>query len=560
MKREFARLANQDFDLIIIGGGINGAASARDAAMRGLRVAVIDCADFGSFTSSNSAKIAHCGMRYLQHIDIKRMRESIKERNHFHQNAPHLVESQPFLMPIYGHGIKGKEVMTLYLKIYDMLSWERHQFDDPYRRVPDSSVISKDKVLEIESGIETEGLTGGAVWYEGQMQNTERLLLSLLKSADQHGAVCLNYAEATRIVCEGQRVVGVKVKDLLTGEEVMVSAKYVLNATGPWAKKIFSLCDLPVKDHGIYASKAFSLLTRPLTDKYALTFPIRPMYADKDAVVKKESSLQFAIPWRGCTMLASLHLPCDETPENVTITEEEIATYIERINEGYPGAKLTRSDVKHVLWGIIPSEGKGSAAPLKHYKIIDHSLEDGIEGLGTVIGVKYTTSRDVAEKTVDMVVKQLGQKDLSCSTADKPVYGGDITYFESFMEKAKLEHGRLVGEVIVEKLVKTYGTEYSRVLALGESDASLLKALPDTDVIGAQVVYAVREELATSLADVVFRRTDMGSLQYPGLAALQDAAGIMAGCLGWSEEKVAEEIERVHSSYLAGVPEDVLTV
>ena len=166
MKRNVQKLARQEYDLLIIGGGVYGAACAWDASLRGLKVALLERADFGGATSSNSAKIAHSGVRYLQHADFQRMRESIHERSILMQIAPHLVISQPYLLPIYGHGIKGSEVMKLYFAIYDLLSLDRKWAKDPARRVPDSRVISTEEVLKIAPGLKREGLTGGAVWYE----------------------------------------------------------------------------------------------------------------------------------------------------------------------------------------------------------------------------------------------------------------------------------------------------------------------------------------------------------------------------------------------------------
>jgi len=552
MKRDVNALARGKFDLVIIGGGINGIACARDAALRGLRTAVIECADFGGQTSSNSAKIAHCGMRYLQHLDIKRMRESIRERTAFHQLAPHLVESQPFLMPLYGHGLKGKETLSIYLKLYDWLSPERKRFEDEYRHVPDSGILSKEKVTELVPGIDPEKLTGGAYWFEGQMQNTERLSLSLLKSAAENGAHLANYTQVLRISNQGNKIDGVTVKDLFTDEEFFVSSRYVLNAAGPWANRIFDLCELDFKDHGIYASKAFSLLTRPVIGNYALTFPIRPMYEDKKAVVNKKSSLQFAIPWRSKTMFASLHLPCDEDPENVTITDSEIHTYIERINEGFPGRNLERKDVHHVLWGIIPAEEKGSAAPLKQYKIIDHEKEEGISGIGTVVGVKYTTSRDVAEKTIDMVVKQLGEVTSlkQCQTKKTSVWGGDIAFYNQFVGEIFTTYSGRLPEKILKNLIKTYGTKMHEIMHLIDSNPTLAEPLPNSMVIGAQVIYAIRHEIAHMLSDVVLRRTDLGSHQYPGTDSLKACASLMADELGWDQNRIQTEIEAVKNAYI----------
>jgi glycerol-3-phosphate dehydrogenase len=550
LKRNNVMLSQQEFDLLIIGGGIHGLACARDAAFRGFNVALIEKNDFGSQTSSNSAKIAHCGMRYLQHLDFTRMRESIKERNALHQHAPYLVESIPFLMPIYGHGIKGKETMTIYLKIYDWLSPERHQFDDSYRRVPNSSIISKEEVLKIAPYMNSKGLTGGALWYEGQMQNTERLSFSVLKSAAEKGAKFANYTKLIRLHNEGNRIIGAEVKDLLSGDHIHVRARYVLNAAGPWTNKIFELSNLNFKDHKIYASKAFSLITKSLSKKYAITFPIRPMYKDKSSVVDKSSSLQFAIPWRGKTMFASLHLACDENPKNVTITEEEIKTYIHRINEGFPTANLIYEDVEHVLWGIIPAENKGEAAPLKHHKIIDHEKEDNILGFGTVVGVKYTTARDVAEKTIDMVAKKLQPSPTPSKTMETALWGGDLEYFEKFVESIIEKYSTTLPENVIRNLIKTYGSKCEEVISYIHKSPKLSKILPNSCIIAAQIVYSAREELAETLSDIILRRTDLGSMGYPSEETIQACLDIMAAEKGWDEEKKLQEIDALRKNYL----------
>lgn len=550
MKRDILVLSEQEFDLLIIGGGIHGLACARDAASRGLKVALIEKNDFGGQTSANSAKIAHCGMRYLQHLDFKRIRTSVRERNALHQHAPHLVESQPFLMPIYGHGIKGKETMTIYLKIYDWLSPERHQFKDNYRRVPNSCVVSKQEVLKIAPYTNPKGLTGGAIWYEGMMQNTERLSFSVLKSAAGMGAKFANYTELVRLHNEGNRITGAEVKDLLSGKHINIRAKYVLNAAGPWTNKIFELSDLKFKDHHIYASKAFSLITKSFSDDYAITFPIRPMYKDKSSVVDKTSSLQFAIPWRGKTMFASLHLACDENPENITITEEEIQTYIDRINEGFPTANLTYEDIDHVLWGIIPAENKGEAAPLKHHKIIDHEKEENIFGFGTVVGVKYTTSREVAEQTIDMVAKKLLSSPIPSKTMETALWGGDIDYYEKFLESTISKHSKKLPENIIINLIKTYGSKCEEIIAHIDKSPELGKVIPNSPIIAAQIIYAIREELAETLSDVILRRTGLGSMGYTNDETIQACADLMAAEKNWHEEKKQQEIDALRSNYL----------
>ena len=350
MKRNIPALIDRKgYDLIIIGGGINGAACAWDAVLRGLNVALLERRDFGWATSSNSSKIAHSGLRYLQHADFKRMRESIRERNLIHQRAPHLINSQPYLLPVYGHGIKGRETMGIYIKTYDLFSLDRQWFKDPARRIPGSFMISKEEVLKIAPDVDQENLTGGAIWYEGQMHNTERLLLSYVRAAAENGADIANNVEVTNFIKSGNTVTGVEAKDLISGETFSLNAKAVVNAAGPWIVKTLNLAK-SFKKNPVHASKAFTQIARKFTEAHALPFPIRPMYEDRQAVVDKKSSLTFAIPWRGLCMIGSLHLACtEEDPAKITITEEEIQTYIDLINDGYPAANLTREEVRNIL-------------------------------------------------------------------------------------------------------------------------------------------------------------------------------------------------------------------
>lgn len=554
MKRNIEALASQDYDLVVIGGGINGAACTWDATLRGLKVALLERKDFGWATSSNSSKIAHSGLRYLQHIDFKRMRESIRERNLIHQRAPHLIRSQPYLLPIYGHGVKGRETMAIYIKTYDLFSLDRQWFKDPARKIPNSFMISREEVLKIAPDIESTNLTGGAVWYEGQMHNTERLLFSYVRSAVDKGAQVANYVEVTDFLKSGDTITGVQAKDLTTGETFSLNAKAVVNASGPWIVQTLNLVK-SFEKNPVHASKAFTLITRPFTKEHALTFPIRPMYDDRQAVLDKKASLMFAIPWRGLCMIGSLHLACDEEdPAKITISEEEIQNYIDLINEGYPAAKLTRKDVRNILWGIIPGEKANSASPEKHYQILDHAKTDNLESLISVVGVKYTTSRDVAHKAIDLICQKLGQS-LPCTTDKVPLWGGDIEYLDKFRQQAAKAEAHRLSEEIVLHLIDTYGSKYPEVLAYLDENPAWAETIPGSPVLKAEVIHAVRDEMAGSLSDVVLRRTDLASLEYPGEEPLRVCAELMAQELGWSESRIQAEMKAVEESYIV-IPYD----
>lgn len=550
LTRNVGAIADQHYDLVIIGAGINGVACAREAALRGLRVALVERGDFGAATSSNSSKIAHSGVRYLQHLDIIRMRESIRERNYLTRNAPHLVNSQPVMLPTYGHGIKGRETTSIYVKLYDMLSPDRQWFSDPAKKIPGSRMVSPAEVMQLTPGINSERLTGGAIWPEGQMHNTERLLLATLRSAAANGAQVANYTLVEKILLDDGRVEAVKVRDLLSGSSYTLSTGAVLNASGPWIRKTLENCGISCGDHGIHGSKAISLLTRPLNDSYVVSFPIKPMYEDKKALVNKGSSMMFAIPWRDCSLIGSLHLPCDDDPDKVTVSDAEVNRYIELINEGYPAARLRREDVRNVLWGIVPAEEPASAAPLKHYKIIDHEQADGIAGLTSVVGVKFTTSRDVAQKAIDLVFRRLARTSPKSTSASTPVWGGDIALIDDFRSQVTEKYRDLLPEAAVQRLIDNFGSGCEDILLMIRDNRELGKQLASTIITHAEILYVIRQEMAVTLVDVIKRRTELGSLEYPNPVSIAECAQIMAAELGWDTGQLEAEKKALEQSYL----------
>lgn len=554
MKRDVTALANDEYDLLIIGGGINGVAAAWEAVLRGLRVCLIERNDFGGATSSQTARIAHSGMRYLQHADFKRLRESIRERNALVANAPHLVDALPFLLPVYGHGMKGLEAMSVYLKTFDLLSLDRRWFSDESRRIPSSQVVSASTVLEMAPTVRATKLTGGVIWSEGLMHNTERLVLAYVRSAVDSGARVANYVEATQINTANGRVTGAEVTDRLSGRSYQIRAKVVLNATGPWAvNTLVGGGQFRLADHGIHLSKAFSIVTRPLTRSFALSFASRSMYRDRKAVVEKGTSMHFAIPWRDMSLVGSLHLSCDDDPDSVCLTEAEVDTYLAMVNEGYPGANLQRSDVHRVLWGMIPAEEKGSAAPLKHDKIIDHQLTEQIRGLVTVVGVKFTTARAVAEEVINVVARHLDKPTAKSTSRKNALWGGDIDHLRRFATTAvQTFGGRLASEGVIQRLARNYGSRYVDIVRYMEQEPRLARTLPDSDVTQAEALYAARHEMTISLVDLVLRRTDLGATHRPTDACICACADLLARELGWDVARRGREIERLEQAYEIG--------
>jgi glycerol-3-phosphate dehydrogenase len=559
MKRNLAALTNIHYDVLIIGGGIYGAWTAWDAAQRGLSVALVEKGDFGCATSSNSLKIVHGGLRYLQHADFKRMRESIRERSTLMRVAPHLVHPLPCLMPAYGHGAKGREALWAAMKMNDVMSFDRNaQLDDPQKHIPPGRIVSADEVRRLVPEVETKNLTGGALWYDGQTYNTERLLFSILHSAAKAGAEAANYAEVIGFEKQHNRLAAARVKDALTGNELTIRAKLFVNTCGPWVDLLLKRVEGRKPDtRKFLPSKTMNLVVkRQLIPEYAVGVSSKFEFKDQDAIISKGSRALFIVPWRDCSLVGTTHAPFAGEASDFKITEEDVLTFMNELNAAYPPAALKREDISFFYGGLLPMEPSnghhGDVRLVKHYTLCDHQQEDGWQDLISVVGVKYTTARDVAEKTVDLVFKKLGKPPLRCHTHDIPLHGGEIRRFTEFVNQETARPPFGLPPAVVKPLVLNYGSAYGEVLKHLDADKipqGGTPVAPGCSVLKSEVLYNIREEMAQKLSDVIRRRTELGSAGYPGDAAVENAAAIMAAELGWNAGRMQQEINEVKAIY-----------
>ncbi len=532
MQRDTRALSGKVFDLIVLGAGIQGACIAWEATLRGLSVALIDKADFGAATSANSLKIIHGGLRYLQTADISRMRQSIRERQTLMRIAPHLVHPLPVLVPTYGHGIKGKEAMFVALKLNDLISCDRnHGLQDPQKHIPPGRVLSRQRCQQLVPGIVEHGLTGGATFHDAQVYNSERLTLAFIKSAVLAGATVANYIEATGFLKGEHQIYGVTAQDVLTGEQFELQSKAVINTSGPWLNEVLGL--LPTAtSHQPFAKAVNVVLRQPLLETpYAVAF--KAMAQDS-----QKSRMLFVVPWRGTSMIGTFYSVCNAHPDRWQVQEAEIDSLLQQVNQAYPPAQVTRKDVAFVHGGLLPQSGiadDGEPTLAKRYCIQDHARH-GCSGLLSVTGVKYTTSRDVAQKTVDYLMKSLGQVPVPSRSATTPLVGGGVDNVERLVEEA-FSQSRLPQDT-VRGLVYNYGSEYKEVFGNGVGSDL-------TQVLTAQVRYAVQAEMAQTLKDVIFRRTDLGSAGCPDGATIRLCAEVMAQELGWSHGRTEAEIQEL---------------
>ncbi len=554
MQRDLNQLAEGSFDLLIVGAGVHGAIIAWDAAQRGLSVALIERDDFGGATSANSLKTVHGGLRYLQDADLGLVRRMIHERSALLRVAPHLVHPLPIVMPTYNQLMKHKLVMGLALVVNDLVGLDRNQDLDPDHRLPPSRVISREECLDLLPGVAADGITGGVVWYDGQMYNTERLTLAFVQSAAANGAVVANYLQAVDYLFDGETVCGIRVKDTLNAEEFAIRAKLVVNAAGPWVDRLLQRVPARTIEQKFHHSLAMNLVTRQFIPGIAAGIPSRPRDENGQRPVSSRSRVLFIAPWRDYSLVGTFHKHFQGDPDAFVVREETVAQFIEETNGAYPEARLRIDDVRFVHRGFlpeVPGNGLGDVKLIRKGQIYDHQREDGIPGLITVVGVKYTSARSVAEQAVDLAIEKLGGPKRDCKTDVAPVHGGDFGALSAFLAACRANDPSGWGDANVRRLVYNYGSTYERLLELVAKEHSLRERVsPESQVLRAEVVHAVRDEMAQKLADVVLRRTDLGSAGMPEESAIRCCADLMARELSWDKPRQEREIDELKSRYV----------
>lgn len=555
MERNISELTKKEFDLVVIGGGIFGVCAAWEGVQRGLSVALVEKGDYSHATSAHHLKMVHGGIRYLQHVDVYRVRESCHERTGLLKIAPHLIQPLPVIMPTYGHGKRGKELLWGGVFLYNLITSDRNRIiDDQDRQIPSGRLITREEVLGIFPALEKKGLTGAAVFHDGQMYNPPRLAISFLRSAvDQCGAVAGNYLEATGFLRKGNRIVGVEVLDVLKKEKLEVRGKVVLNTPGPWAARLLeSGLGLRLEQKPAFSRDACFVVTRKLSDKYALACQTRSR--DADAILSRGGRHLFIAPWRGYTLVGVWHKVIDWDPDDFSVSEKELEAFIDESNAAYPGLSISREDVSLINAGLILSEesknGSDAISFGKRSLLIDHEKQHNIEGLVTLIGVRATTARGKAEKAIDLILNKLGKRFMKSKTDTIPIYGGRIERFERYLKQVLDQAPNGLDEKVLRGLVHNYGNEYRGVLKYADESPVLAEKVGNSTVIKAEIIHAVREEMAQKLGDVVFRRTDLATGEDPGKDAIRICADLMATELGWTGNRIGEEIEDVKKAFV----------
>ena len=539
MRRDPAALAGRRFDLLVIGGGIYGAIAAWDATLRGLAVALIDRGDFGGGTSFNSAKTVHGGVRALRSGNVSALRRFARERRTLARLLPHLVRPLPFLIPTCRGVARGRTLLSLYFAVADRLARAGGAPSGQEGRLPASRVVSREECLHLNPLIDPEGVTGGIEWFDCQMQNSDRVPLAFVASAVEAGAVAANHVEAEAAFTRGGAVEGVRAADRLTGETFDLRAAVVLNAAGPWAPELA----------GRLVPAAGGRLCRRLSKAMNLVIP-SPLGRSHAVAGAAGGRLLFVAPWRGSAIVGTSHDRHLGDAGGLALDRGELDRFVAAARAAFPNLPLALGDVRLVHRGLLPASPRGDGTRLAtRSKVVDHRA-DGVGGLVSMLGVRYTTARHTAERAVDFVTEQLARPAGPCRSASAPVAGGDLSDFDAFLREAVAASDGATPASDRERVARTYGTRQRAVL-------DLLRASPDDrSPLGAacavtrgEVRHAVREEMAVRLSDAVLRRTEAGSAGHPGDDALAAAAGVMAAELGWTSERTAAEIDAVRRVY-----------
>jgi glycerol-3-phosphate dehydrogenase len=507
----------EPWDIAIVGGGATGVGIAVDAAARGYAVALFEQCDFGKGTSSRSTKLVHGGVRYLQQGNISLVMEALKERGLLLQNAPHLVHDLPFIVPNYEWW--EAPFYGIGMKVYDLLAGK-------YGFGP-SQMLSREETLERIPTLSQDGLRGGVMYHDGQFDDT-RLLVNLAQTAAAHGAVLLNYTPVIGLTKDSDGFVhGLTFRDDETGSEYTIAARTVINATGPFCDALRRVDD-PAAEAMIAPSQGVHLVF----DRAFLPGETAIM-----APHTRDGRVMFAIPWHGHTLVGTTDTPIPEATLDPGPLEGEIQLILETASD-YLAKRPTREDILSVFTGIRPlvkAGGSASTAALSR----DHTIQISSSGLLTIAGGKWTTYRKMAEDAVDHAAVLANLPERPCHTHDLRVHG--------FHREAG-EYGDLA----------IYGADAPLIREIIEAASVLGERLhPALPIVGAQVVWAARQELARTVEDVLARRTR--ALFLNSRAALEmapAAARLLARETGrdetWEREQVAE-FKRVAAQFVVPV-------
>jgi len=521
--RDPAKCSQESYDLIIVGGGIYGIMLSFEAVRRDLRPLLLEKNDFISGTSLNHLRTVHGGVRYLQSMDLHRFKESVAERKWFLKHLPQFVNVMPCLMPLYGKGLYRNSIFRIGLLLNDILSFNRNiSIADKEQHLSGCKVINPGKTREFFPAVDRQGLTGSALWFDANVEEYQRLMMGLIKVAVHAGATALNYVDAKALLKENDCVAGIQAVDRETGKEYEFKAPIVINAAGPWCREVAAALD---RDH-VSLFKKRLLVWNVLFNKEALSD-----HALGLSPLKGGGHNYFFHPWKRRLLVGTGEIVVNShdnefSPGNEELNQkllqgvqgdgfleksppgcetivpaEAMEKFITDINAAVPGLNITEADIQRVYSGILPADENGTMS--KREKIFDHSTNGGPKGLFSISGIKFTTSRLVADKTLNRV----------------------------FPKAKKMPHEKILEKMEIKNISFDYHWDSPK-----EEDLSLLKEI-------------VENESVLHLSDLILRRTSLGDHPERAIKILPKIRPIF----DWDDRGWGEEIDRLKSDYGCGL-------
>ncbi|XHU96843.1 MAG: glycerol-3-phosphate dehydrogenase [cyanobacterium endosymbiont of Rhopalodia gibba] len=536
--QDFNEIQQTTYDLIVIGGGVNGAGVARDAALRGLKTILIEKGDFACGTSSWSTRLIHGGLRYLEYFEFSLVRESLKEREILLHTAPHLVKPLLLTIPIYRDRSRPYWKIWAGMILYDIFSADKTLL--PHRMLPPA------QFKQLFPSIDPNGLAGGAQYYDAQVTYAERLCLENILSAKAAGATVLSYVEVIHLHRQDNRITSLTCKDYWTDQEFIVNGhdkSIVINTAGPWVDHV---CQLGMKDSKeapigktkkIGGTKGSHIVVNPFVGA-----PNTSLYVE----AKSDGRPFFIVPWDRMYLIGTTDQKFQGNLDKFKADDDEIDYLLRETNNIIPNAQLSRKDIKFTYSGVrpLPNLESKQAGSITRKHILFRHTKEGVTNLISLIGGKLTTYRQVGKEVVDMVFKQQGKPIPPCSTQDKPLPGW-ILPGDSRVQQVLTEYRDRVSNQTIDHLFCMYGSKTLDVLGLIDSEPDLATVIvPELPDIKAQIVYAVRHELAYTLVDIMRRRTTLAMHSDYGIDLLPSLTETLSRHCGWDENKCRQEKER----------------
>jgi len=532
--RDLDALGSRTFDVLIIGGGINGAGLARDLALRGVSVLLAEKGDFASGTSSASTKLVHGGLRYLENFDFSLVFEACRERAVLQRIAPHLVEPLPFFIPVYRDDPRPLWMVRAGLTLYDLLA----MFRNPGRH----RILGAEQALREAPVLQPSGLTGVARYWDCRMDDA-RLCLENIIAAREAGAVAENYLEVEALRYHQGGVAGAVLRDAESGRVVEVAARCVVNAAGPWLDRVRAL------------DGEHEALLRPTRGTHILVPRIGRCNEALYLTAGSDERMFFVIPWGELSLIGTTDVDFDDEPDRVEPTEGDIDYLLAECRRHLRSVTLTRDQVVASFAGLRPLIAEETASASKVSR--EHRIVVSPRGLISIGGGKYTTYRAVAEELADLVVKRLGHAPRPCRTARLPLPGAEGAggKFGHHRHWRLLRSQGGLPEKQLESLLRLYGTRATRLLALLRERPDMAAPVCDgSSLLRVQVVYSVGYEQARTPEDVLRRRTPLALGEGQGLAELKPVSDLMARMLR-ADQLSSERWQETYRIRVAGRPQ-----